>query len=196
MWKIEKVISKGDYNYALVPEHPFATKNGYVLFHRVVMDNHLGRVLNRNEVVHHKNHNKNDNRVENLEVFDASEHCRKHALERGRKMVSLRCPICGRVFCRMSNQIHLARYSKYGCTCCSSKCRGKLYRAIQLHGLTHTMETAISANILASYRDIRGETTPRKPTYEGFRRDYTQSTCNGEDIVQTATLVLLMVTET
>ena len=111
-------------------------------------------------------------------------------------MVSLRCPICGRVFCRMSNQIHLARYSKYGCTCCSSKCRGKLYRAIQLHGLTHTMETAISANILASYRDIRGETTPRKPTYEGFRRDYTQSTCNGEDIVQTATLVLLMVTET
>lgn len=86
MWKIEKVISKGDYNYTLVPEHPFATKNGYVLFHRVVMENHLGRVLNRNEVVHHKNHNKNDNRVENLEVFDASEHCRKHALERGRKM--------------------------------------------------------------------------------------------------------------
>jgi len=53
MWNIKKVISKGDYLYALVPEHPNATKNGYVLMHRIVMENHLGRILNKDEVVHH-----------------------------------------------------------------------------------------------------------------------------------------------
>lgn len=37
--------------------------------------------------------------------------------------------------------------------------------------------------------------TPRKLSYKRFRRGYTQPTCNGEDIVQTTTLVLLMVTE-
>jgi len=195
MWKIKKVISKGDYNYALVPEHPFATRNGYVLLHRVVIENHLGRVLKRSEVVHHKNHNKKDNRVENLEVLDASEHCRRHGLEQGRKMVTLRCPICGKLFERQIRQTHLVKPSKYGCTCCSSECRGKLCKEIQTHGVTHTMETAISANVLTSYKDLRGKITPRKPTYEGFRRDYTQSTCNGEEIVQTTTLVLLMVTE-
>ena len=52
-WNIKKVISKGDYNYALVPEHPNSTKNGYVLLHRIVIENYLGRLLNANEIVHH-----------------------------------------------------------------------------------------------------------------------------------------------
>jgi len=54
-WKIEKIVSKGDYNYAVVKNHPNATKYGYVLHHRIVMENHLGRLLNSNEVVHHIN---------------------------------------------------------------------------------------------------------------------------------------------
>lgn len=51
MWKIQKVISKGDYNYVKVPEHPNATVNGYVLEHRIVVENHLNRLLNPSEVV-------------------------------------------------------------------------------------------------------------------------------------------------
>lgn len=58
MWNVEKVISKGDYLYSIVKEHPFATKNGYVLEHGIVMENHLGRLLNADEVVHHKDGNK------------------------------------------------------------------------------------------------------------------------------------------
>lgn len=38
MWNIKKLIHKGEYDYALVPDHPYATKNGYVLYHRVVME--------------------------------------------------------------------------------------------------------------------------------------------------------------
>lgn len=58
MWNVKKIINKGDYLYALVPEHPNCTKNGYVLLHRIVMENHLGRLLNTNEIVHHIDHNK------------------------------------------------------------------------------------------------------------------------------------------
>lgn len=50
-WKIKKIVKKGDYLYALVPEHPNKTKNGYVLEHRVIMENHLNRLLNSDEVV-------------------------------------------------------------------------------------------------------------------------------------------------
>lgn len=36
-WKIEKIISKGDYNYSVVKNHPNAKKFGYVLKPRTVM---------------------------------------------------------------------------------------------------------------------------------------------------------------
>ena len=50
--------------------------------HRVLMEQHLGRKLTRNEVVHHVNGNKRDNDIENLEVMPLSDHSRMHQLGR------------------------------------------------------------------------------------------------------------------
>lgn len=46
--------------------------------HRWMMEQHLGRKLEANEHVHHKNGDPLDNRLENLEVIDARQHMRLH----------------------------------------------------------------------------------------------------------------------
>lgn len=46
--------------------------------HRVVAERMLGRELTRNEVVHHVNGDKHDNRPENLEVMTRAQHVREH----------------------------------------------------------------------------------------------------------------------
>ncbi len=59
-----------------------ATKEGYKMEHILVAENMLGRYLMDDEVVHHINKNRQDNRPENLMVMTASEHMSLHMKER------------------------------------------------------------------------------------------------------------------
>lgn len=49
-----------------------------VLEHRWIIEQNLGRLLKNDEIVHHKNGNPRDNRVENLELMSASDHIKIH----------------------------------------------------------------------------------------------------------------------
>lgn len=151
MWNIKKIIRKGDYQYALVPDHPKATKNGYVLLHRIIVENYLNRMLEENEIVHHKDGNKKNNTIENLEVMDRIQHVKLHGLKKGHKVVLFKCPWCEKEFVRNKNNTHLTKPSKYNCTCCDSSCRGKLYRYIQVYGLNPELEKKMKENVIKEY---------------------------------------------
>ncbi len=79
-WKGGKIGSGSGYIYIYSPNHPQRNKDNYVFEHRRVFEKQIGRYLTRREVIHHCNGVRDDNRVENLKLFENNtEHRKNHA---------------------------------------------------------------------------------------------------------------------
>lgn len=73
IWKGGRIVNKRGYVMIRSPQHPKANGKSYVFEHRLVMEAHLGRFLLSDENVHHLNGIRDDNRIENLELWTMSQ---------------------------------------------------------------------------------------------------------------------------
>jgi len=80
-WKGGKILHQGKYWLIYKPDHPRADVKGYVREHRLVVEESIGRCLEKWEIVHHINHDTKDNRIENLEITDRKKHIKMHLTE-------------------------------------------------------------------------------------------------------------------
>lgn len=98
------------------PDHPRSWKGtGQVYLHRLVMENHLGRILDPSEHVHHKDGDPLNNYIENLEVVTPQDHLDHHRRDHTHppKYGMIPCKVCGALFKEKTRHKH----------CCSPKCR-------------------------------------------------------------------------
>ena len=80
-WHWKGGISKSGNGYInkKCPNHPNKKKSGYVFEHRLIMEMKLGRYLDPKEIVHHINGITDDNRIDNLTLFESnSKHSKYH----------------------------------------------------------------------------------------------------------------------
>lgn len=113
-------------------------KKQVVPYARYLMEEYLGRKLREDEEVHHKDHDKTNDVIENLEVINSIEH-RKHHNPLKYKDTIEQCYVCGKSFTFTAKQ-HSNKYKerkrkpdtvdKYFC---SRKCSGIYGKKIQEH---------------------------------------------------------------
>lgn len=109
------------YMYVYDPNHILANKSGKVYEHIFVMVNHIGRLLNDDEVVHHKDRDRSNNDISNLELMTKSSHALLHRIEDDGFVCSIRtCLKCGKEF-----QVSCLSDQKYCSSLCGHRSRRK-----------------------------------------------------------------------
>lgn len=109
-WNGGRSVDKSGYILVKADHHPFANPNGYVREHRLVYEKFIGRFLRKDEIIHHINGVKDDNRIGNLKLLGSQsrhlEEERVNGKHIGRtKHRDFRCE-CGNIIFYAKNKCH------------------------------------------------------------------------------------------
>ena len=115
-------MKNGEYNLIKAPEcYPGKRYRGkYAYEHWVVWWLNTGQLPEQGQVVHHVNHDKRDNRFENLAILQFSAHSRLH-YTRVAEITSVTCHYCGEVIDRQARDVRSRLKAGYKHSyCCRS----------------------------------------------------------------------------
>lgn len=121
-WNERKVSYTGDYPRVYWPEHPMSDCIGMLKIHRAVMAEIVGRILVPSEIVHHKDENRLNWEIENLELTNLSDHAFHHG-----NVNAVYTP-CG--FCSEMVRVWGVRAEKYNRYFCDTYCHHKFQERI------------------------------------------------------------------
>jgi hypothetical protein len=131
------------YKVVKIHGHPIASKNGFILEHRKVWFDNFGAIPN-GSVIHHKNGDKHDNRIENLECLTRSQHMKEHyehglGIRNGiAKFVKFKCVVCDSEFTRRESTVRVNDKNpigKHKFRTCSRSCWATVMNSYK-HGKT------------------------------------------------------------
>ena len=116
---------------AAPPEYPGKLYRGRYCYEHYLQFWMVHNDLPKNgEIIHHKDGNKHNNNISNLEVMTREAHTVLHHTT-GTKTMLLRCPTCGKVFTKEKRMTHLQKGGQS--TFCSRDCANKANRLRRLH---------------------------------------------------------------
>ena len=78
LFKGGRILNGEGYWRVAVRDHPYPRKNYYMFEHVKVVEESIGRRIKPTECVHHINRNRQDNKLENLQLMTKSEHQKLH----------------------------------------------------------------------------------------------------------------------
>ena len=73
-WKGGKITDSDGYIRIYCRTHKYKDCHGYVREHRLILEKFLGRYITMDEVVHHKDGNRSNNNLLNLQLVTKAEH--------------------------------------------------------------------------------------------------------------------------
>jgi len=119
-----------------------------ISYARYLMSVAIGRILDSKEFVDHKDEDKLNDDILNLQILSRGDNNRKYRICAGIKPVrfKFRCPSCKCVFEKDKRQSHLSKGGVF--TACSRSCAGKI-RAMMGHGFF----IDVSGNVIGEIKD-------------------------------------------